>query len=65
MLEPRSDSLFISSHPSAPDATAYSIVDGLALLDDDEVLGWGLEGVWEGSFGLFESGQSNNAELRN
>jgi len=35
--------------------TAYSIVDGLALLDDDKVLGGGLEGVWEGSFGLFES----------
>ena len=35
---------------------AYSIVDGLALLDDDKVLGGGLEGVWEGSFGLFESG---------
>lgn len=35
---------------------AYSIVDSLALLDDDKVLGGGLEGVWEGSFGLFESG---------
>jgi hypothetical protein len=44
--------------PSAADTTAYSVIDGLALLDDDEVLGGGLEGVWEGSFGLFESVQS-------
>lgn len=35
-------------------ALAYSIVDGLGLLNDDQILGWGLEGVWEGSFGLFE-----------
>ena len=35
---------------------AHSIIDGLGLLDDDQILGWGLEGVWEGGFGLFETG---------
>lgn len=33
----------------------YSIVDGLGLLDDDEVLGGGLEGVREGSLGSLKA----------
>lgn len=54
MLEPRSNSLWVS-FGFRREGVAYSIVNGLALLDDDKVLGGGLEGVWEGSFGLFES----------